>query len=83
MQRKNQIRYVVRKHQPPLALVVVEKILKMHSCIFSIFLKKLHFLKKLTLCLDKEIARLSPLVCRAKGLQAKPQQKSALYLFVR
>ena len=81
MQRKNQIRYVVRKHQPPLALVVVEKMLKMQECIFSIFLKKLHFLKKLTLCLDKEIAR-PPLFAVPKACKPSHSKNAELYLFV-
>ena len=61
-----------------------------------IFLKKLRFLKKLALCLDKEIARHSPRLrkktqrvaseaqdCakRPNGLQAKRSKKAALYLF--
>ncbi|WP_394998128.1 hypothetical protein [uncultured Helicobacter sp.] len=55
------MRYVTRQRIPTLALVVVAKIRKKVAAVPPlIFLKKLRFLKKLALCLDKEIARLSP-----------------------
>ena len=62
--------------------------LKMQECVFSIFLKKLRFLKKLALCLDKEVARLSCQKIYLVAAQKEPKacklshsKKAALYLF--
>ena len=51
--------------------------LKMQECVFSIFLKKLRFLKKLALCLDKEVARLS---CQKIYLVAAQKEPKACKL---
>ena len=83
------MRYVARPHTTPHPCRVWQivsffrKIRKKVAAVPPlIFLKKLRFLKKLALCLDKDTARLSPrLPKRPNGLQAQRSKNSGALFF--